>query len=49
LAGAARLQLVGREIELRPGDYVNIPAHERHRVAWTTPDEPTVWLAIFYG
>jgi cupin 2 domain-containing protein len=49
LAGAARLQFVGREIELRPGDYVNIPAHERHRVVWTTPDEPTVWLAIFYG
>jgi cupin 2 domain-containing protein len=28
---------------------VNIPAHLRHRVEWTTPVEPTVWLAIHYG
>jgi cupin 2 domain-containing protein len=49
LAGAARLQWEDREAELRPGDHVNIPARERHRVAWTTPDEPTVWLGIFYG
>jgi len=33
-------------LELRPGDFVNIPAHTRHRVEWTTPDEPTVWLAV---
>ncbi len=23
--------------------------HRRHRVEWTTPDEPTVWLAVHYG
>jgi cupin 2 domain-containing protein len=28
---------------------VNVLPHRRHRVAWTTPDEPTVWLAIFYS
>ena len=33
---------------LKPGDHVLIPAHQRHRVEWTTPDEPTVWLAVFY-
>ncbi|MBA4018085.1 MAG: phosphoribosylaminoimidazole carboxylase [Pirellula sp.] len=49
LQGAARLQLDDAVRELKVGDYVNIPAHCRHRVAWTTPDEPTVWLAIFYG
>jgi cupin 2 domain-containing protein len=32
--------------ELKPGDFVNIPAHTKHRVDWTTPDEPTVWLAV---
>jgi cupin 2 domain-containing protein len=31
-----------------PGDHVLIPAHRKHRVEWTTPDEPTVWLAVFY-
>jgi cupin 2 domain-containing protein len=35
-------------VEMGPGDWINIPAHRKHRVKWTTPDEPTVWLAIFY-
>ena len=35
-------------VEMQPGDYILIPAHRRHRVEWTTPDEPTVWLAVFY-
>lgn len=33
---------------LQSGDYVFIPAHQKHRVAWTSPDEPTVWLAVFF-
>ncbi len=51
LRGAARLRCEGdeRPVEMRPGDYVNIPAHKKHRVEWTTPDEPTIWLAIHYG
>ncbi len=32
--------------ELRPGDYVEIPAHCRHRVVWTAPDQATVWLVV---
>jgi cupin 2 domain-containing protein len=32
--------------ELKPGDYLYIPAHARHRVEWTHPSEPTVWLAV---
>ncbi len=50
LQGQARLRMAGdvELVELGPGDYVNIPAHHRHRVEWTTPDEPTVWLAVFY-
>jgi len=47
--GAARLQFENEAIELQPGDFVNIPAHKRHRVAWTTPGEPTIWLAVYYG
>ena len=35
-------------ILLRPGDYVLIPAHRKHRVEWTVPGEPTVWLAVFF-
>jgi cupin 2 domain-containing protein len=49
LQGAARLSIEGESKELKPGDYFNIPAHQKHRVEWTTPDEPTVWLAVFYG
>ena len=49
MTGAARLQFENHMIELMPGDYLNIPAHEKHRVEWTSPDEPTVWLAVFYS
>src|SRR5262249_42600738 len=50
LRGAARPLLAGGRSarELKPGGYVNIPAHCRHRVEWTMPDEPTVWLALHY-
>lgn len=36
-------------VDMGPGDFINIPAHRRHQVDWTTPDEPTVWLAVHYG
>lgn len=50
LQGAAKLEFDdGRMIALSVGDYVNIPAHAKHRVSWTTPDQPTIWLAIFYS
>jgi len=49
LSGAARLRFEDDIVEMKAGDYINIPAHKRHRVEWTTPDEPTIWLAVFYG
>jgi cupin 2 domain-containing protein len=50
LKGAARLRFEGEApIDLRPGTFVNIPAHRRHRVEWTDPSGPTIWLAIHYG
>jgi cupin 2 domain-containing protein len=51
LKGAARLRFEGNDevVKMGPGDFVNIPAHKRHRVEWTLPDTPTVWLAVHYG
>jgi cupin 2 domain-containing protein len=50
LAGSAGLVFEGEAAprRLEPGSYVHIPAHVRHRVAWTDPATPTVWLAIHY-
>lgn len=48
LCGAAQLQLEDRVLDLRPGDWVHIVAHQRHRVAWTVPNAPTVWLAVHF-
>lgn len=36
------------DVKLQGGDYLNIPAHTKHRVSWTKPDEESVWLAIHY-
>lgn len=49
LKGAARLQFEDGRVEMKPGDFINIPAHTKHRVDWTTPDEPTVWPGVRYG
>ncbi|MDO8270414.1 MAG: cupin domain-containing protein [Gammaproteobacteria bacterium] len=45
-----RRELEGRveSIDLGPGDCLTIPALQRHRVEWTDPEQPTVWLAIHY-
>ena len=48
LSGAARLQFDCEVVELTAGSFVNIPAHRRHRVEWTAPEQRTVWLAIFH-
>jgi len=50
LSGSAGLLFAGETQvqQLRPGDYMFIPAHERHRVEWTDSSQPTVWLALHY-
>lgn len=48
LSGSARLQFEDHIIEMNPGDSVNIPAHTKHRIEWTVPDQPTTWLAVHY-
>jgi len=50
LAGSARLRFED-ESEARtlgPGDWVLIAPHRRHRVEWTDPGRPTVWLALHH-
>jgi cupin 2 domain-containing protein len=50
ISGSARLELEGQIdlVELSAGDYFEIPAHLKHRLHWTDPDQDTVWLAIFF-
>ena len=50
LKGSARLRFEesNNDIEMKPGDHITIPAHCRHRVEWTDPDNVTIWLAVFY-
>ncbi|WP_417912472.1 cupin domain-containing protein [Candidatus Electronema sp. TJ] len=38
----------GRKTTLKTGDFLHIPAREKHKVAWTDPDRQTVWLAVHY-
>jgi len=49
LAGRARIRIADQagEFTLGPGDTLLLPARCRHRVEWTDPDQPTVWLALF--
>jgi cupin 2 domain-containing protein len=50
LQGQARLSFEGEPatVELTAGDYLTIPSHVRHRVAWTAEDTETIWLAVHY-
>ncbi len=50
LSGRAALLFEGeaKQVVLKPGDYLHIPANRRHRVEWTDPEGPTVWLALHY-
>jgi cupin 2 domain-containing protein len=50
LTGSAGLLFEGDAAArtLRPGDYVHIPPHARHRVEWTDATHDTVWLAVHH-
>ncbi len=50
LSGAARLLFENEAAprRLKPGDYLHIPAHARHRVEWSDAEQPTVWLVVHY-
>lgn len=48
LEGQAKLQFESdlSIIFLKPGDYLLIPAHTKHRVHWTAPTIESIWLTI---
>jgi cupin 2 domain-containing protein len=50
LKGEARLRFEDEPEArtLKAGDFVDIAAHRRHRVEWTHPQAPTIWLAVHY-
>ena len=50
IQGAAKIEIQNQPdlITLSPGDTLHIHAHQKHRVTWTTNEQPTIWLAIHY-
>lgn len=49
LKGSAEIQFDCDKVAvLSPGDYLNIPAHTRHRVSCTAPNTTSIWLAVHY-
>lgn len=36
----------GTQQRLKPGDYVLLSAHQKHRVEYTSIEPPCIWLAI---
>ena len=38
----------GSRIKLTVGDYLLIPAHQKHRVEYTSTEPPCIWLTIFF-
>jgi len=46
--GEALLEFENKKVHLHEGDFINIPAHTKHKVAWTEPNCETIWLAVFY-
>ena len=50
LQGSAEIRFEEGDVTrtLSPGEYLQISAHVRHRVEWTDPDQPTIWLVLHY-
>ena len=36
------------DIKLQKGDFLDIKAHTKHKVKWTSSEQKCVWLAVFY-
>lgn len=36
----------GRRVRLVPGDALELPARCKHRVSYTDPETPTIWVAV---
>ena len=49
LRGQAQIELEGgQNHQLGEGDHLAIPAHTKHKVTWTSPQEPTIWIAVHF-
>lgn len=49
ISGSARISFENNyTIEIKPGDYFIIPAHKKHRVDFTKPEENTIWLTLHF-
>lgn len=47
ISGTAAVEIEdGPTHTLGAGDWLHLPAHCRHRVAWTDAAQPTIWLAV---
>lgn len=47
-----RAELVFEEnriVSLEKGDTLLIPAHQKHRVSYTSSEPPCLWLCVFYS
>ncbi len=51
LSGEAVLlfEHTGRKVRMAAGDSMLIPAGVRHRVEWTDPSRPDIWLALHFS
>lgn len=48
LSGSALLRFEDRKVEMKPGDWLEIPRQARHRVESTSLQEDSVWLALHW-
>ena len=48
--GSAGLKLENEKdiVVLKPGDFLKIDAHVKHRVEWTDSTCETIWLAVYF-
>ena len=51
LKGSAQLRFADEDKprELLPGDWIEIPANQKHRVDSTSRTEDTIWLAVHFA
>ena len=49
LQGEAEVEFTDRKVFLRKGDFLEIPAHSKHRVTYTSTTPQAIWLAIFWS
>lgn len=38
----------GSKTGLKAGEFLNIPAHKKHRVTFTSKDPVCIWIVVFY-